>query len=72
MERRTKMSKWLNIQKTILMEVRKYLVKNDILFKIHLNVSGPPKLKEIKIEKHFGNDKLIQLFTRFSGNVSYG
>lgn len=54
------------------MKVRKYLVKNDILFKIHLNVSGPPKLKEIKIEKHFGNDKLIQLFTRFSGNVSYG
>lgn len=55
------------------MKVRKYPVKNDILFKIHLNVSGPPKLKEIKkIEKHFGNDKLIQLFTLFSGNVSYG
>ena len=33
---------------------------------------GPPKLKEIKIERHFGKDKLIQLFTGFSGNVSYG
>ena len=46
--------------------------KNDKLFEIHLNVSGPPKLKEIKIERHFGKDKLIQLFTGFSGNVSYG
>lgn len=48
------------------MKVRKYPVKNDILFKIHLNVSGPPKLKEIKIEKHFGNDKLIQLLNKFN------